>query len=76
MSLEEFQSKLLGYEQLLEHQAAIAELQSFAMTAQKLGYKQRFNNRRKPFSNYRNYYPSKKPFNGSSDIHTSPIFPQ
>jgi hypothetical protein len=68
MTLEEFQSQLLGHEQLLEHQAATTEHISFAMFSQRTPAKPKYNNNFKKSSNpdsfNRNFQsnPSKRPY--------------
>jgi hypothetical protein len=51
MTLEDFQSQLLGHEQLLEHQAATTEHTSFAMFSQRTPAKPKYNSNFKKSSN-------------------------
>jgi hypothetical protein len=51
MTLEDFQSQLLGHEQLLEHQVATTKPTSFAMFSQRTPTKPKYNNNFKKSSN-------------------------
>jgi hypothetical protein len=51
MTLEDFQSQLLGHEQLLEHQVATTEHTSFAMFSQRTPAKPKYDNNFKKSSN-------------------------
>jgi hypothetical protein len=68
MTLEDFQSQLLGHEQLLEHQATTTEHTFFAMFSQRSPANPKYNNNFKrkfspsnPSSSNKNF-PQKKPY--------------